>query len=96
MSYIGGKWRDDAPAGRLTSVNQATGEPVGEALLGDANQFVDAASVARDAQRGWAATPAPVRGRVSATAKHPTGPQPPRKILRPSAVPQAEVPVRRR
>jgi len=64
MSYIGGKWRDDAPGGRLTSTNPATGEPVGEALLGDAAQFVEACSVAREAQRGWAATPAPVRGRV--------------------------------
>ncbi len=64
MSYIGGKWRDDAPGGRLTSTNPATGEPAGEALLGDAAQFVEACSVARDAQRGWAATPAPVRGRV--------------------------------
>jgi alpha-ketoglutaric semialdehyde dehydrogenase len=64
MSYIGGKWRDEGPGGRLTSVNPATGEPVGEAVLGDADLFVEAASVARDAQRGWAATPAPVRGRV--------------------------------
>ncbi|HWM56482.1 MAG TPA: aldehyde dehydrogenase family protein [Pseudonocardia sp.] len=64
MSYIGGKWRDDAPGGRSTSVNPATGEPVGEALLGDAAQFVEAATVARDAQREWAAVPAPVRGRV--------------------------------
>ncbi|HVH22373.1 MAG TPA: aldehyde dehydrogenase family protein [Pseudonocardia sp.] len=64
MSYIGGKWRDDAPGGRLTSMNPATGEPVGEALLGDAAQFVEAAMVAGEAQRGWAAVPAPVRGRV--------------------------------
>ena len=42
MSYIGGKWRDDAPGGRLTSTNPATGEPVGEARLGDAAQFVEA------------------------------------------------------
>jgi alpha-ketoglutaric semialdehyde dehydrogenase len=64
MSYINGKWRDDAPGGRLTSTNPATGEPVGEAQLGDAAQFVEATAVARDAQRGWAAVPAPVRGRV--------------------------------
>ena len=64
MSYIGGKWRDEAPGGRLGSVNPATGHPVGEALLGDAAQFVEACAVARAAQRGWAAVPAPVRGRV--------------------------------
>ena len=64
MSYIGGKWRDEAPGGRLGSVNPATGQPVGEALLGDAAQFVEACAVAREAQRGWAAVPAPVRGRV--------------------------------
>jgi aldehyde dehydrogenase (NAD+) len=64
-SFIGGKWRhDDAPGERLTSTNPATGEPVAEAMLGDATQFVEACLVARDAQRGWAATPAPVRGRV--------------------------------
>jgi alpha-ketoglutaric semialdehyde dehydrogenase len=64
MSFIGGKWRDDAPGGRLSSTDPATGETVGEALLGDAAQFVEACAVARDAQRDWAATPAPVRGRV--------------------------------
>lgn len=64
MSYIGGKWREDAPGGVLPSVNPATGERVGEARLGDAAQFVEACSVARDAQREWAAVPAPVRGRV--------------------------------
>ena len=64
MSFIGGKWRDDAPGGVLTSTNPATGEPVGEARLGDSAQFVEACALARDAQRGWAATPAPVRGRV--------------------------------
>jgi aldehyde dehydrogenase (NAD+) len=64
-SYIGGKWRDDAPGGRLTSVDPArTSDEVAEALLGDAAQFVEACRVARDAQRSWAATPAPVRGRV--------------------------------
>ena len=64
MSFIGGKWREDAPGGRLTSVNPATGEAVGEALLGDPALFVEACMVAGEAQRGWAATPAPVRGRV--------------------------------
>ena len=63
-SYVGGTWRDDAPGGRLTSVDPATGAPVAEALLADAAGFVEACRTARDAQRAWAATPAPVRGRV--------------------------------
>ncbi len=64
-SYIGGKWRDDAPGGRLVSVEPAhTDSTVAEALLADAATFVEACRTARDAQRGWAATPAPVRGRV--------------------------------
>jgi acyl-CoA reductase-like NAD-dependent aldehyde dehydrogenase len=63
-SFIEGKWRDDAPGGRLASVDPARGDTVVEALLGDAGTFVEACRVARDAQRGWAATPAPVRGRV--------------------------------
>ena len=54
----------DAPGGRLTSVDPATGAPVAEALLADAAGFVAACATARDAQRAWAATPAPVRGRV--------------------------------
>ncbi|WP_252436101.1 aldehyde dehydrogenase family protein [Pseudonocardia humida] len=50
---------------RLTSVNPArTDEVVGEAEPVDAAAFVDACRTARGAQRGWAAVPAPVRGRV--------------------------------
>ena len=41
-SYVGGTWRDDAPGGRLTSVDPATGAPVAEALLADAAGFVEA------------------------------------------------------
>jgi len=63
-SFIGGKWTEDAPGGRLTSVDPAREEPVAEALLADADRFVDACRTARDAQRGWATVPAPVRGRV--------------------------------
>src|SRR5690348_14950255 len=63
-AYVGGTWRDDAPGGRLTSVDPATGAPVAEALLADAASFVQACRTARDAQRAWATTPAPVRGRV--------------------------------
>ncbi|MBI5104234.1 MAG: aldehyde dehydrogenase family protein, partial [Solirubrobacterales bacterium] len=41
-----------------------TSDVVCEALLGDAGTLVDAARAARAAQPGWAATPAPVRGRA--------------------------------
>ncbi|HEY4420886.1 MAG TPA: aldehyde dehydrogenase family protein [Pseudonocardia sp.] len=63
-SFVDGKWRDDAPGGRLASVDPARGETVAEALLGDAGTFVEACRAARAAQPAWAATPAPVRGRV--------------------------------
>jgi acyl-CoA reductase-like NAD-dependent aldehyde dehydrogenase len=62
--YIGGKWRDDGPGGRLTSIDPAHDTPVATALLADAGGFIEACHVARDAQRAWAAVPAPVRGRV--------------------------------
>ncbi|HVL84668.1 MAG TPA: aldehyde dehydrogenase family protein [Pseudonocardia sp.] len=63
-SFVDGKWRDDASGGHSRSVNPATGEPGADALLADAGTFVEACRAARDAQRGWAAAPAPVRGRV--------------------------------
>jgi aldehyde dehydrogenase (NAD+) len=63
-AYVGGKWRDDAEGGHLTSIDPALGTPVATALLADAGGFVEACHVAREAQRVWAAVPAPVRGRV--------------------------------
>jgi aldehyde dehydrogenase (NAD+) len=48
----------------ITSVDPATGADVLTAELVDAAAFVDACRSARDAQRAWAAVPAPVRGRV--------------------------------
>ena len=49
----------------LVSVNPArTDEVVGTAVPSDLAGFVDACRGARAAQRGWAAVPAPVRGRV--------------------------------
>src|SRR5918999_1768798 len=63
-AYVGGKWRDDAEGGHLTSIDPARGTPVATALLADAGGFVEACHVAREAQRVWAAVPAPVRGRV--------------------------------
>jgi aldehyde dehydrogenase (NAD+) len=62
-SILGGTAGTDAPGGRLTVANPANlSETVAEALLGDAGTFVDACRTARDAQPGWAAVPAPVRG----------------------------------
>ncbi len=64
-SFIAGRWCDGAPGGRLPSLNPAhTSEIVAEALLSDAATFVEACRAARAAQASWAATPAPVRGRV--------------------------------
>ena len=64
-SIVGGRAREDAPGGRITSLNPArTDEVVAEVLLGDAGTFVEACRTAREAQREWAAVPAPVRARV--------------------------------
>jgi acyl-CoA reductase-like NAD-dependent aldehyde dehydrogenase len=66
-SIVDGTQREDAPGGRLTSTNPArTDEVVAEVLLGDARTFEDACRAARAAQPGWAAVPAPARGRVIA------------------------------
>src|SRR5919106_1482308 len=66
-SIVDGTPREDAPGGRLTSTNPApTDEVVAEVLLGDAQTFEDACRAARAAQPGWAAVPAPARGRVIA------------------------------
>jgi alpha-ketoglutaric semialdehyde dehydrogenase len=49
----------------VASTNPADLEDVvAEALLGDASTIVDACRAARAAQKAWAATPAPVRGRA--------------------------------
>src|SRR4249920_3720213 len=64
-SIIGGVPQREAPGGRLTVPNPADlSETVADALLGDAGTFVDACRAARAAQPGWAAVPAPVRGRA--------------------------------
>ncbi len=60
-SIIGGETRTTgAPIESRNPANLE--EVVGEGLLGDASDFVDACRAARAAQAGWAATPAPVRG----------------------------------
>jgi aldehyde dehydrogenase (NAD+) len=64
-SIVGGRPVDEGPGGTAASVNPAdTGDVVAEVRLGDASTLVAAAEAARAAQLGWAATPAPVRGRA--------------------------------
>jgi alpha-ketoglutaric semialdehyde dehydrogenase len=64
-SIIGGRIAGDAPGGQISSRNPAhTDEVVAEVRLGDAETFVAACRAAREAQAGWAAVPAPVRGRA--------------------------------
>jgi alpha-ketoglutaric semialdehyde dehydrogenase len=64
-SIVGGRTLEDAPGSRMNSINPArTSETVAEVLLGDAATFVEACRAAREAQREWAAVPAPIRSRV--------------------------------
>jgi alpha-ketoglutaric semialdehyde dehydrogenase len=64
-SIVGGRTLQDAPGGRSGSINPArTDETVAEVLLGDAGTFVEACRAAREAQKEWAAVPAPIRSRV--------------------------------
>ena len=65
-SYVGGR-SVQGDAGTLTSTNPADlKDVVGEIALASAEQVVEAFRVAKEAQRAWADTPAPVRGRVIA------------------------------
>ena len=64
-SLLDGQPLDGAPGGTLTIPNPADlHETVAEANLGDAETFLDACRRAKGAQPGWAAVPAPVRGRA--------------------------------
>jgi alpha-ketoglutaric semialdehyde dehydrogenase len=64
-SLIAGTPSSDAPGGTFTVANPARlDDIVVEASLGDASTFVAACRAARRAQPGWAAVPAPVRGRA--------------------------------
>src|SRR5687768_3244827 len=64
-SQIDNELRTDAPGGTLTSTNPANlADVVAEVSLGDASTYVDACRSAKRAQPGWAATPAPLRGRA--------------------------------
>ena len=65
-SFVGGRLVQ-GDAGTFTSTNPAQlDEVVAEVSLASAAQLVDAFRVANEAQRAWAETPAPVRGRVIA------------------------------
>jgi alpha-ketoglutaric semialdehyde dehydrogenase len=62
-SIVGGDDRSEGQ--RIESRNPANLEDViCEAVLADADTYVDACRAARSAQRDWAAVPAPVRGNV--------------------------------
>jgi alpha-ketoglutaric semialdehyde dehydrogenase len=64
-SIINDQVRTDAPGGVLDSRNPADlSDVVAEVRMGDAGTLLDAFRAARAAQPGWAATPAPVRGRA--------------------------------
>jgi acyl-CoA reductase-like NAD-dependent aldehyde dehydrogenase len=66
-SLLDGTPTAKAPGGTYVSQNPALlSETVAEISLGDASTFVEAARRAQAAQPSWAATPAPVRGRVIA------------------------------
>lgn len=66
-SRLAGREADGAPGGVVRSTNPAQlDDVVCEARLGDADTLVAACRAARAAQPGWAATPAPVRGRAIA------------------------------
>jgi aldehyde dehydrogenase (NAD+) len=65
-SYVGGT-SVPGTAGTLTSTNPARlDDVVAEVSLASADQVVEAFRVAAGAQRAWADTPAPIRGRVIA------------------------------
>jgi alpha-ketoglutaric semialdehyde dehydrogenase len=67
-AVIDGSPVQGAPAGQFSSTNPAhLDEVVADVALGDAALLVTAARAARQAQRAWAAVPAPVRGRAIAT-----------------------------
>ncbi len=64
-SLLDGRPVQDARGGTLTIRNPAhLDETVAEARLGDADTFLEACGRAKAAQPGWAAVPAPVRGRA--------------------------------
>jgi aldehyde dehydrogenase (NAD+) len=64
-SLLDGRPAEDAPGGLVARPNPAaTADIVADVALGDASTFAEACRRARAAQRAWATTPAPVRGRA--------------------------------
>ena len=64
-SIIAGRGTGAAPGGKLEARNPAhLDQVVAEALLGDADTFVEACRSGRETQAEWAHVPAPVRGRA--------------------------------
>ncbi len=62
--FIGGRWETPDGARRFTTVNPATGEPVGSFVAGTAADVERAVRAAAEAFRDWRATPAPKRGEL--------------------------------
>ncbi len=65
QNFIAGQWRDARNGGTFTSTNPAhTQEVIGQYQLSSVEDLEDAITAAKQAQRSWAATPAPVRGEI--------------------------------
>jgi aldehyde dehydrogenase (NAD+) len=66
-SVIAGKAVTGSPGGTIEDRNPARlDDVIAQVGLGDAATFAAACAAAREAQRGWADVPAPVRGRAIA------------------------------
>lgn len=65
QNFIAGQWRDARSGETFASTNPAhTQEVIGHYQLSTAEDLEDAITAATQAQRSWAATPAPVRGEI--------------------------------
>ncbi|GCF07463.1 aldehyde dehydrogenase family protein [Dictyobacter arantiisoli] len=65
QNFIGGQWRDSQSGETFASTNPAhTQEIVGHFQLSNVADLEDAVEAAAQAQRAWAATPAPGRGDI--------------------------------
>ncbi len=65
QNFIGGTWRDSRGGETFASTNPArTSDIIGYYQKSNAADIEDAVEAAAQAQRGWAATPAPERGEI--------------------------------
>src|ERR1700733_13974911 len=65
QNFIAGQWRNARSGETFTSTNPAhTQEVIGQYQLSSVEDLEDAITAAKQAQRSWAATPAPVRGEI--------------------------------